>query len=60
MMIYSLKFPMLILEKNFNVVFETTDKIYQNGWDFIDFTDGLLEHFRNILSVILTEKTELS
>jgi DNA polymerase III subunit gamma/tau len=48
-----------ILEKNFNVVFETTDKIYQNGWDFIDFTDGLLEHFRNILSVILTEKTEL-
>ncbi len=48
-----------ILEKNFNIVFETTDKIYQNGWDFIDFTDGLLEHFRNILSVILTERTEL-
>ena len=48
-----------ILEKDFNVVFQTTDNIYQNGWDFIDFTDGLLEHFRNILTVILTERTEL-
>ena len=48
-----------VLEKDFNIVFKTTDIIYQNGWDFIDFTDGLLEHFRNILSVILTEKTEL-
>lgn len=48
-----------ILEKDFNVVFQTTEKIYQNGWDFIDFTDGLLEHFRNILTVILTERTEL-
>lgn len=48
-----------ILEKDFNVVFNTTEKIYQNGWDFIDFIDGLLEHFRNILSVILTERTEL-
>ncbi|MBK7630367.1 MAG: DNA polymerase III subunit gamma/tau [Ignavibacteriales bacterium] len=48
-----------ILEKDFNVVFQTTEKIYQNGWDFIDFNDGLLEHFRNILTVILTEKTEL-
>lgn len=48
-----------ILQKDFNIVFETTNKIYQNGWDFIDFTDGLLEHFRNILSVIITERTEL-
>ena len=48
-----------VLEKDFNVVFQSTDKIYQNGWDFIDFTDGLLEHFRNILTVILTERTEL-
>ncbi|MDY0083491.1 MAG: DNA polymerase III subunit gamma/tau, partial [Ignavibacteriaceae bacterium] len=27
-----------VLDKNYNIVFETTDKIYQNGWDFIDFT----------------------
>lgn len=48
-----------ILSKNFTVVFDTTEKIYQNGWDFIDFADGLLEHFRNILSVVLTKKTDL-
>lgn len=48
-----------VLEKDFNIVFDTTDRIYQNGWDFIDFTDGLIEHFRNILTVIITEKTEL-
>jgi DNA polymerase-3 subunit gamma/tau len=48
-----------ILNKDFPVVFDTTDKIYQNGWDFIDFIDGLLEHFRNILSVILTRRTDL-
>jgi len=48
-----------VLKKDYNIVFNTTDKIYKNGWDFIDFTDGLLEHFRNILTVILTERTEL-
>ena len=48
-----------VLQKNFPVVFDTTEKIYQNGWDFIDFTDGLIEHFRNILSVLLTQRTDL-
>ncbi|GIK22133.1 MAG: DNA polymerase III subunit gamma/tau [Ignavibacterium sp.] len=48
-----------VLDKNYNIVFETTDRIFQNGWDFIDFTDGLIEHFRNIMTVIITEKTEL-
>lgn len=48
-----------VLEKNYNIVFETTERIFQNGWDFIDFTDGLIEHFRNIMTVIITEKTEL-
>ena len=48
-----------VLSKDFPVVFDTTNKIYQNGWDFIDFTDGLLEHFRNILSVVLTQRTDL-
>lgn len=45
-----------VLEKNYNIVFETTERIFQNGWDFIDFTDGLIEHFRNIMTVIITEK----
>lgn len=48
-----------IVNKNFKTVFETTEILYQNGWDFIDFLDGLGEHFRNILSVIITQKTSL-
>jgi len=43
-----------VLEKNFKSVFEVSDIIYRNGWNFIDFTDGLVEHFRNILSVVVT------
>ena len=49
-----------ILNKNFKSVFEVTNKIYDNGWDFIDFMEGLIEHFRNIMTVILTEKTSLT
>ncbi len=48
-----------VLEKNFKTVFEVTKILYENGWDFVDFIDGLTEHFRNILTVILTGKTEL-
>lgn len=44
-----------VLEKDFKAVFEISDIIYKNGWNFIDFTDGLVEHFRNILSVVVTE-----
>jgi len=49
-----------ILSKNFKAVFEVTNKIYENGWDFINFMEGLVEHFRNIMTVILTEKTSLT
>ncbi len=48
-----------ILDKKFKVAFEISDKIYKNGWNFIDFANGLLEHFRNIMSVIITGNTEL-
>ncbi len=48
-----------VLEKNFKTVFDVTNIIYENGWDFVDFTDGLIEHFRNILAAVITEKTEL-
>jgi DNA polymerase-3 subunit gamma/tau len=47
------------LNKNFKSVFEVTRLLYENGWDFIDFMDGLTEHFRNILTVALTGKTDL-
>lgn len=49
-----------ILNKNFKAVFEVTNRIYGNGWDFIDFVEGLVEHFRNIMTVVLTEKTSLT
>ncbi len=48
-----------VLQKNFKTVFEVTKILYENGWDFVDFIDGLTEHFRNILTVILTGRTEL-
>jgi DNA polymerase-3 subunit gamma/tau len=48
-----------VLEKNFKKVFEVSGLLYENGWDFVDFIDGLTEHFRNIMTVILTHKTEL-
>ncbi|GIV46074.1 MAG: hypothetical protein KatS3mg036_0892 [Ignavibacterium sp.] len=47
-----------IISKSFQTVFDTINTIYQNGWDFTDFLDGLIEHFRNILTVVLTNKTD--
>lgn len=46
-----------VIGKDYKVVFQTSEKIYENGWDFSDFLDGLIEHFRNILSVIITNST---
>jgi len=46
-----------VLEKEFKVVFQSSQKIYENGWDFADFMEGLIEHFRNILSAIITESS---
>ncbi|HEY7750648.1 MAG TPA: DNA polymerase III subunit gamma/tau, partial [Ignavibacteriaceae bacterium] len=45
------------LEKNYGAVFEVSTTIFENGWDFIDFTNGLTEHFRNILSVVVSGKS---
>ena len=47
-----------VLEKNFKSVFEITEEIYKNGWNFTDFMDGLIEHFRNIMSVIITGNSD--
>jgi len=46
-----------VLAKDFKVVFEVTKQIYDNGWNFIDFMDGLIEHFRNIMTIILCKNT---
>lgn len=48
-----------ILNKNFSIAFDITNKIYKNGWNFIDFVNGLNEHFRNILTVIIRKDSTL-
>ena len=48
-----------VLDKNFKAVFEISNSIYDNGWNFIDFMDGLTEHFRNIMTVVLSKNTNL-
>ena len=47
-----------VLAKNFKSVFEISEEIYNNGWNFTDFMDGLIEHFRNIMSVIITGNSD--
>jgi DNA polymerase-3 subunit gamma/tau len=47
-----------VLAKDFKEVFEVTKQIYDNGWNFIDFMDGLIEHFRNIMTVVLSKNTK--
>jgi len=46
-----------VLKKDFKAAFEVAEKIYSNGWNFIDFINGLIEHFRNISTVIITKTT---
>ena len=43
-----------VLSKDYKIVFQTSEKIFENGWDYSDFMNGLLEHFRNILSAVVT------
>ncbi|MEE9450545.1 MAG: DNA polymerase III subunit gamma/tau, partial [Ignavibacteriaceae bacterium] len=49
-----------VLEKNYKAIFEVSNTLYENGWDFIDFMDGLIENFRNILTVVVTGKTSFA
>ncbi|PID59649.1 MAG: DNA polymerase III subunit gamma/tau [Ignavibacteriae bacterium] len=47
-----------VLSKNFKAGFTVSENIYKNGWNFLDFIDGLIEHFRNISTVIITDSTD--
>ena len=49
-----------VLNKNYKAVFEVSNTLYENGWDFVDFMDGLIEHFRNILTVVVTGKASFT
>ncbi len=48
-----------ILQKNFKFAFEVSGMIYEKGWNFIDFVNGLIEHFRNIITVVISKDTTL-
>lgn len=48
-----------ILEKNFASAFEVSQKIYENGWNYIDFMNELIEHFRNIMTIVIRKNTDL-
>lgn len=43
-----------ILSKSYISAFEISKKVYDNGWNFIDFMNELVEHFRNIMLVVLS------
>lgn len=48
-----------IINKNFESAFTVSQKIYDNGWNYIDFINGLVEHFRNVLTVVITKDHKL-
>ena len=48
-----------ILAKDFLQAFNISKDIFDNGWNYIDFMNGLIEHFRNIMSVILSKDVGL-
>ena len=48
-----------MLSKDFHTAFSVTRKVYENGWNFVDLANGLLEHFRNIMTVVITKKSDL-
>ncbi len=48
-----------ILAKDFLSAFDITQKIYDHGWNFIDFSNGLVEHFRNILTAVVRKNSDL-
>ncbi|HPN36983.1 MAG TPA: DNA polymerase III subunit gamma/tau [Melioribacteraceae bacterium] len=48
-----------ILNRDFTKVLEVSEAIYNNGWNLIDFLNGLIEHFRNFMVLRISRKTEL-
>jgi len=48
-----------LLGKDYSAAFDITEEIYSKGWNYIDFINGLVEHFRNILSVVIKKNNSL-
>jgi DNA polymerase-3 subunit gamma/tau len=43
-----------VLTKKYQTAFEIADTLYKNGWNYTDFIDQLIEHFRNIMVAVTT------
>lgn len=48
-----------IISKEYQKAFEISQQIYDNGWNYIDFLNGLIEHFRNIMTVVIRDDNKL-
>jgi len=48
-----------ILNKTFETAFNISTQIYERGWNYIDFLNGLVEHFRNLLTVVIRKDSKL-
>ncbi len=48
-----------ILAKKFEYAFTVSNQIYENGWNFIDFMNGLIEHVRNLLTIQVRGNSDL-
>ncbi len=48
-----------MLAKDFKAGFSITQKVYDNGWNFVDLVNGLQEHFRNIMTAVVTKSSDL-
>ncbi len=55
---YYFKVSDAYLERNSKMAFEISQELTKNGYDYSEFISGLLEHFRNLLYVKVTNKTE--
>jgi len=48
-----------ILTKSYMTAFEISRKVYENGWNYVDFLNELVEHFRNIMVTVLSGSSNL-
>jgi DNA polymerase-3 subunit gamma/tau len=48
-----------VISKDYNKAFEISQLIYDNGWNYIDFLNGMIEHFRNIMTVVIRNDDKL-
>ncbi len=48
-----------IKNRQIEEAFKIVDEVYYRGWDLATFINDLIEHFRNILTVIVTNNADL-